>query len=104
MAQFDVFQNPSKTTRKHYPYVVDIQNPVISDIATRIVIPLGIMSMFRGEYMSKLTLEIEFDDQKYILLTPQLASMPSKHLKKPVGTIQHLRDDIIASLDFAITG
>ena len=104
MAQFDVFQNPSKTTRKHYPYVVDIQNPVISDIATRIVIPLGIMSMFKGEYMSKLTLEIEFDDQKYILLTPQLASIPSKHLKNPVGTIKHLRDDIIASLDFAITG
>ena len=104
MAQFDVFQNPSKTTRKHYPYVVDIQNPVISDIATRIVIPLGIMSMFKGEYMSKLTLEIDFDDQKYILLTPQLASIPSKHLKNPVGTIKHLRDDIIASLDFAITG
>lgn len=35
MAQFDVYVNPSKTNRSAYPYLVDIQNPVISGKLTR---------------------------------------------------------------------
>ncbi len=52
MAQFDVYQNPSKTTRNAFPYLVDIQSPVISEIATRIVIPLGRLKSFKNEVMS----------------------------------------------------
>ena len=40
MRQFDVYANPSKATRKAYPFIVDIQSDVISAIATRIVVPL----------------------------------------------------------------
>lgn len=41
MAQFDVYPNPSKTSRAHYPYLVDIQSSLLKDLAPRIVIPLG---------------------------------------------------------------
>ena len=47
MAQFDVYSNPSRHTQKVFPYIVDIQNSVISDIATRIVIPLGRLESFK---------------------------------------------------------
>jgi len=104
MAQFDVYSSPSKNTKKNFPYVVDIQNSVISDIATRIVVPLGKLDDFKNDHMSKLTLELEFQGEKLVFLTPQIASIPSRLLKKPVGTIEHLRNEIIASLDFAITG
>ncbi len=104
MSQFDVYVNPSLSTRKAFPFIVDIQNSLISEIATRIVIPLGKMSYFNNEQMKRLTPVIEYENEKLLLLTPQIASMPTKRLKNPVGSLSHFRDEIIAALDFAITG
>lgn len=104
MAQFDVYANPSKHTRAAYPFIIDIQNTLISDLSTRIVIPLGKMEHFKNEKIQGLTPEIRYQGEVYLLLTPQIASMPAKRLKNPVGSLAHFRDDIIAALDFAITG
>jgi toxin CcdB len=104
MSQFDVYINPSKKSREAYPYIIDIQNALISDITTRIVIPLGKFSHFRNEQMDGLTPLIKYEDEHYVLLTPQIASMPSKLLKYPVGSVESLRDEIIAAIDFAISG
>lgn len=104
MAQFDVYLNKNPRTKKNFPYLLDIQNNVIEDIATRIVIPLGYAHLFVNEYLGKLSPKIEYNDEKLILLTPQLASIPKKVLSKPIGTIEHLRDEVISSIDFAITG
>ena len=104
MAQFDVYKNPSRNTKKAYPYIVDIQHELISDIATRMVIPLGRLSHFKNEQMQGLTPDIEYEGEKLLLLTPQIASIPSSQLKDPVGSLSHFRDEIIASLDLAITG
>jgi len=104
MSQFDVYTNPSKKSREAYPYIIDIQNALISDITTRIVIPLGKFNHFRNEQIDGLTPLIEYENEQYILLTPQIASMPSKSLKNSVGSVESLRNEIIAALDFAITG
>ncbi|RLA46303.1 MAG: hypothetical protein DRR06_05295 [Gammaproteobacteria bacterium] len=45
--QFYVYANPSPAARGAYPYIVDIQSPLISEIATRIVIPLGKATAFQ---------------------------------------------------------
>ena len=95
MAQFDVYQNPSKTSRKHYPYLLDIQSPYISEIATRIVIPLGFASSFRNEAMKVLTPEINYEGKELLLLTPQISSVPIKILKEPVGSLSHFHEQII---------
>jgi len=104
MAQFDVYKNPNSRTRKQFPYLVDIQNAIISDIATRVVIPLGKANLFNNEYIDKLTPEIEYKNEKLILLIPQMVSIPFKILKKPIGTIEHLKEEIIDSLDFIFSG
>ncbi|MFA7555901.1 MAG: CcdB family protein [Spongiibacteraceae bacterium] len=104
MPQFDVYINPSKNTRSAFPYIVDIQNPVISDIATRIVIPLGRIKDFKNKKMQGLTPELNYDGEQLLLLTPQIASIPVKLLKNPVGSLSHFRDEIIAAMNFAITG
>jgi toxin CcdB len=104
MAQLDVYLNPSNKTRNIFPYIVDIQNSLISDIATRIVVPLGNLEYFKNEQMHLLTPQIEYEDRQLLLLVPQIASMPSKSLKNPIGTLTHMRDEIISALDFAITG
>jgi toxin CcdB len=104
MEQFDVYLNPSLSTRDVFPYIIDIQNSIISDLATRIVIPLGKISYFKNEQIKGLTPVIEYENEKLLLLTAQIASIPTKKLKKPVGSLSHFRDEIIAALDFAITG
>ena len=104
MAQFDLYKNPSKNTRSTFPYILDVQNTVISDIATRIVVPLGHLESFQNERLTKLTPETEYGGKKLLILVPQIASIPSSLLKKPVGSLSHMRGEIIAALDFAITG
>ena len=104
MAQFDVYLNPSAKTKNEFPYIVDIQQSLLKDIATRIVIPLGKAEKFKGESMKNLTPEIKLDNVKLLLMVPQIASMPKKLLKEPVGSLSHFRDEIISALDFAIIG
>lgn len=104
MAQFDVYVNPSKQTKNAYPFILDIQNELIEDIATRIVVPLGKAKEFSNEEMKGLTPRIEFEGTDLLIMIPQIASMPARTLKEPIGTLLHLRDEIISALDFAITG
>jgi toxin CcdB len=104
MAQFDVYTNPSKHTKKAYPYILDIQHELISDIATRMVVPLGDAKQLKNEELEGLTPKVEFEDKNLLILIPQISSIPSNILKEPVGTLAHIRDEIIAAIDLAITG
>lgn len=104
MAQFDVYPNPNKASKSFYPYLVDIQSLHLSELATRIVIPLGRLSAFGNQTMQGLTPEVTFDGQKLLLLTPQISSVPTKQLNNPAGSLAHFRDQIVGALDFAITG
>jgi toxin CcdB len=83
MAQFDVYPNPSKASKAHYPYLVDIQSSLLTDLATRIVIPLGKHSALGSQSMRGLTPEISFDDQQLLLMTPQISSVPENISKTP---------------------
>jgi toxin CcdB len=104
MDQFDVYENSNAKTKKLYPYLVDIQHAVISELSTRIVIPLGDYLQLEKVVMSRLSPEINFNGQRLVLLTPQLSAVPIGILKTQVGSLKNFRDEIIASLDFAITG
>ena len=104
MAQFDVFRNPSAATSKHYPYLVDIQSPFLEELATRIVIPLGKATLFRNTAMKGLTPEVTFQGEDLLVLTPQVSSISRKGLEEPVGSLAHLRDELMGALDFAIFG
>lgn len=104
MAQFDVYVNNNAKTRGLYPYIIDIQQPLLRDLATRIVIPLGNASQFKNELIKNLTPLITFGDERLLLLVPQMSSVPKSILKEPVGSLSHFRDEIISALDFSIVG
>jgi|TARA_R110000868_G_scaffold23142_6_gene93882 toxin CcdB len=104
MPQFDVYVNPSKKSRQAYPLVVDIQNPIIEGLSTRLVIPLTNQKYLQHRTLAKLTPDIEYAGEIYLLLTPQLTSMPAHLLKNPIGTVKSLRNIIVDSIDFAVTG
>ena len=104
MRQFDVYANPSRITRRAYPFIVDIQSDIVSAIATRIVVPLGRKVDFKNEEMKKLTPTVKYEGEEVLLIVPQIASMPAKALKNPIGSLSHLREEIVSAVDFAITG
>lgn len=104
MAQFDVYENPSKATRKAYPYILELQNNIVSEITTRIVVPLADYSVMRSEEFKGLTPKVTYEGRELLVLMPQITSVSSKALNNPVGTLSHLRDEIISALDFAVTG
>lgn len=54
--------------------------------------------------MKRLTPYIEYNGEQYLLMTPQLTSMPKHLLKQPLETIELQRHYIIDAIDFAITG
>ena len=104
MAQFDVYRNPSKKTNKAYPFLVDVQNSVIDQLATRLVVPLTNSDARNSLYMKKLTPSIEFEGATYLFLAQQLSSIPEDVLNDRVGTLAQSRELLIDAIDFAITG
>lgn len=104
MPQFDVYKNPSNKTRDAYPYLVDVQNPVIDQLATRLVVPLTKLNAKPNMLMKKLTPEVSFHDSTYLFMTQQLTSIPEDALKNPVGTLEASRALLIDAIDFAVTG
>ena len=103
MAQFDVYRNPNPRTRLTFPFIVDIQSPLLSELTTRVVIPLGRIVDFHGDKITRLTPEIEFENEKLLLLTPQMASIPTRVLKHAIGTLKQMRAEIISAIDFTIS-
>lgn len=104
MAQFDVYINPNKQGRQVYPFIVDVQNSIIEGLSTHLVIPLTHQGYLQNRTLPRLTPEIEYEGDIYLLLTPQLTSMPSHLLKEPIGTIKSLRNLVVDAIDFAVTG
>ena len=104
MAQFDVYSNPNKQSKNSYPYILDVQHTLLASIATHIVIPLGNASTFKLEELAGLTPQVTFDGMNLLILTPQISSMPAEALKQPIGSLAHLRSEIVAAIDFSITG
>ena len=104
MAQFDVYPNPSKATRQAYPYLVDVQNTIIEDLDTRLVVPLTPSQSKPKMLMAKLTPEVYIDGKAHLFLTPQMASVPKDILKQPIGTLAVSRSVLIDAIDFTVTG
>jgi len=104
MAQFDVYRNLSKSSKDAYPFLVDIQHSVLSDLSTRLVVPLAKSNQGNSLAIKKLTPEIDFDGVSYVFLSQQITTVPIDTLKVAVGTLEESRVILIDAIDFAITG
>ena len=100
MAQFDVYRNSNPTTSKKIPYFVDVQHDLLSQLPTRVVIPLFKVI----NPIKKLNPSFEVEDVFVILVSDEITSIPKHLLENKVTSISQHRDEIIASIDFLITG
>lgn len=100
MAQFDVFENLNPQTNKQIPYLLDIQNDILSNFTTRIVVPLVLNSKGANNLNPYFTI----NNQKLMMSTQELASISLKSLGSKITSLKNERDIIINAIDFAITG
>ncbi|BFM13499.1 CcdB family protein [Simiduia litorea] len=104
MDQFDLYINTDKDTNKTYPYFVDIQNQLLDTLNSRAVIPLTPISNSDKSYPENLCPMVEIKGKKFALLTHQITSVSRSFLKKKEGSLATSRNDIVAAIDFLVTG
>ncbi len=104
MGQFSVHKNKDSRMKSTYPYLLDVQTDLLRDLSTRVVVPL-IKQVAKGKKeINHLTPVIEVDGQKFLMMTPQLAGISLAELGPIAGTATQQRTEIVAALDFLITG
>lgn len=104
MPQFIVYKNKNPATKARIPYLLDVQSNLLSELDTRVVIPLYVSAALKGKILTTLTPTFEIEGKQYVLMTPQLAGISKKELGAEVEEFVAHRDSIMSALNFLITG
>ena len=104
MAQFTVYRNKNALTKATFALLVDVQSNLLEELQTRVVIPLTKATALTRKPLDQLTPILKFEDEAYVLMTPQLAGIARKELGAPSGTLAEHRDVILGAMDFLLTG
>ena len=100
MAQFDVYENLNENTKRSIPFLLDIQNDVLKNLSTRVVIPLVISNQSINFLNPKFTI----DEIEVILSAGELASIQMEILGSKICSLKEKREEIIGAVDFLVTG
>jgi len=103
MAQFDVYPNPNPETKQTIPYLLDVQADLLNNLATRVVIPLYSVSAM-SKAAKHLNPQFSIKRTTVILSTAELAGITVNNLGDKVCSLKEHRNEIIAALDFLISG
>jgi toxin CcdB len=104
MAQFWVYKNTNRATQQRIPYLLDIQSSLLDDLQTTVVIPLHPKALIGKAAITRLCPEVEIEGEKFVILTPQIAGVDRRVLGQKICDLSVYRSDIIAAVDFIISG
>ena len=71
MAQLDYFANTETDTNEIYPFMVDVQDNLLSDLNSRVVIPLTPLINLEESYPKNLCPIFTIEGKGYSLITDQ---------------------------------
>ncbi|ABK43766.1 CcdB-like toxin protein [Magnetococcus marinus MC-1] len=101
MAQFDYYLY--KKRKKDDIYLIEVQNDMLDELETRVVIPLR--PLYTGQQpMRILQPTIEFASGVHYLSTSEMAAISRHELELKMGNLSEHRDKIIAAIDLLFTG
>lgn len=104
MGQFWAYTNPNPATRDSYPFLLEIQSNLLRDLGTTVVIPLTSSKTTNESRMSRLNPEFEINGESYTGITQEIAGLERRHLGQPAYDLTHYHSEIIAAIDFLISG
>lgn len=99
MARFSIYKNTDDHT-KTTPYILDVQTDLLSDLNTRVVIPLRNSGRYQQLSATQdLMPRFAIQGKDFILDTPKMAAIPSKYLTKEIGNLRDQQHVVIAAID-----
>ncbi len=104
MSQYHVYENLNEKSKKVYPYIVDVQSTLLTDLETRIVIPLAVKEKIGKGIIKNLNPIIVIKKKEYILITQQMAGIPMAQIGSSICDCLSERNEILSAIDFLITG
>jgi len=99
MARFDVYKYSAAI-----PYLVDVQANLLSDLKTRVVIPLLSHTQAKKEVLPRLKPIIKIHGKDYVLMTTDIGTLKVSDLGTPAENIQDQRQAITEAIDFLMAG
>jgi toxin CcdB len=103
MAQFDVYENLEPESKQMIPFLLDVQHELHDNLATRTVVPL-VAVVSRQEAITKLCPIISVLGQDVMMSTPEIAGYPVRDLGGRVMSASDHRPEILAAIDFLLSG
>mgnify|MGYP001283855988 CR=1 FL=1 len=100
MARFDVYQPKSKKSA----LVLDVQADLLSDLETRVIVPLRPWLPQRKKTMARLLPIVQIDGRDYQLMTAQISAVSFSDLCGPTANLEDQRTVIIDAIDFLLQG
>lgn len=98
MPKYDVFPNPSGDG-----YLLDVQTNLLSDLNTRIVVPLLPVSK-APKPATRLNPIFDFENQPVVMVTQFMAAVPTRILKISVGKLDEEFETITSAIDMLFQG
>jgi len=98
MARFDIFENKGGAG-----YLLDIQSDLLSDLNTRVVVPL-LPKASAPTPAQRLNPVFNIEGQKVVMATQYMAAVPADELRHGVGSLAEQQDEISAALDLLFLG
>ena len=102
MARFDVYRSPIDDERSHTPFWLDVQADHLSQLATRVMVPL--CRIESGRPSERLNPILAVDGVQLFADTANLGTFPRQWLREPVASLREQRFAIEDALDFLLTG
>jgi len=104
MSQFSVYANEDKATQKTYPYFLNVQNDLLDELNSRVVIPFSTPGSIKHRDAKKLCPIIQIKGKDFVLLTHQITTVPETFLSSKVDEANFFRTEIISAIDLLFTG
>jgi toxin CcdB len=104
MSQFVLYRNANKATQKHYPYLLEIQSNLLSDLKTTLVIPLMPKRLAGDHIISRLNPLIKVKNEQFVVMTQTAAGVDRTALGEKFADLSQHRSEILSALDFLISG
>jgi len=100
MAQFDIYENLNPTTNAEIPFLLDIQNNILKNLSTRVVVPL-VINMKPAKILNP---QFKINDVTVTMSTAELAGISVDSLGSIIYSVEDKKYEIISAVDFMITG
>lgn len=103
MGRFDVYESPLADERAHTPFWLDVQADHLSQLATRVVVPLCRCDGSQRP-AERLNPCFEVAGVTVFADTANLGTFPKRWLRSPLASLREQRLDVENALDFLLNG